>query len=1143
MEADGNATAADLWDAAYEAYEKGLGSFVEPDHEQVWNAPVRKRQRGLLAGGPAGADRGIVNEQSPKFPRGPGFAWHLGDGFTQLEAARNALTRNNPVRAAIFDVGFDLKHNSFPEHVLSGRNFADGDPTDVTDKNSDGVLDNPGHGTATIALLAGKKLQNMIAANQNDHILGGAPNAIVLPIRIAKSVLLLRTSAFAEALQYVIDQGGVDVVSMSMGGLASEAWADVVNLAYERGILVVTAAGNNYGRPKSVVFPARFNRVVAACGIMADLEPYVLPTGAMSGNYGPDSKMDTAIAAFTPNIPWAEINSANIVDLDGEGTSSATPQVAAAALLWLTQHKHAFDAKWQGWERVEMVRKALFQSADPTRPDSRKYFGRGILKARAALKIMPTRQGLRKQPVDSASFGLFRVLRGTIFPVDDAQSPLERMFEVELAQLIHRDGDVEATLIDPIAGPSVEELKAFVDAVIASPWTSARLRSELERRSGKSGKRPQSAVGGKQSYSAPTPALRSLRVFAFDPMAGGNLETVDVNETMIEVPWEDTKPGPCGEYVEVIDHDPASGCFYMPVELHDPRLLATDGLALAEGNPRFHQQMVYAVAMRTISTFEKALGRKALWSPRMVGLDDSGYVGQLRIYPHALLAKNAYYNPLKKALLLGYFPAEPIQPGTIYPGGIIFTCLSHDVIAHETAHALLDGMNRGLIDWPTNPDILAFHEAFADIVALFQHFTLSGILHKQLARVRGDLRAQNLLGELAQEFGRGTKLYGALRSYIGNYNEETKQWEPLKADPRAYEKATEQHDRGAVLVSAVFAAFLAIYERRIADLKRIASEGTGILKEGDLHPDLVARFAHEAQEAALHVLKMCVRAIDYCPPLDMTFGDYLRAMITADYDVFPVDELNYRVAMIEAFRERGIYPRDVRAMSTDTLRWQAADDTLRDDSLRPAFSRLRAVGETIRRLSCAEGPIDWPIEDRRYYPNPLAGSSIRISNRAARPSKQKYTPREAIFHLLRRERAFLNKVLKKIISKLNDSMRSEVARLLGLNFDSSNDFEVRSLNFADRIGPGGITRRDVLVQIRQRRGNHEGGCTIIADCDSAEIRYAVSKNINAEERHRSIARFRALGTGMTYFGNSPLNGPGFRFGMLHSVEKSEDSYA
>ena len=40
---------------------------------------------------------------------------------------------------------------------------------------------------------------------------------------------------------------GADVVSMSMGGLPSGAWADAVNAAYEAGIVVVCAAGNNFG--------------------------------------------------------------------------------------------------------------------------------------------------------------------------------------------------------------------------------------------------------------------------------------------------------------------------------------------------------------------------------------------------------------------------------------------------------------------------------------------------------------------------------------------------------------------------------------------------------------------------------------------------------------------------------------------------------------------------------------------------------------------------------------------------------------------------------------------------------------------------------------------------------------------------------
>ena len=100
------------------------------------------------------------------------------------------------------------------------------------------------------------------------------------------------------------------------------------------------------------------------------------------------------------------------------------------------------------------------------------------------------------------------------------------------------------------------------------------------------------------------------------------------------------QPGPVGEYLEVIDVDPASGVIYPPVDLDDPSLLAQDGLAPSEGNPQFHQQMVYAVAMSTIGHFERALGRVALWAPRRLEPKDSPthnwkveFVRRLRIYP------------------------------------------------------------------------------------------------------------------------------------------------------------------------------------------------------------------------------------------------------------------------------------------------------------------------------------------------------------------------------------------------------------------------------------------------------------------------------------------------------------------------------
>ena len=101
------------------------------------------------------------------------------------------------------------------------------------------------------------------------------------------------------------------------------------------------------------MYPARFKRVVAACGVMANGRPYAdLAINIMAGNYGPDSKMDTAISAYTPNTPWARLGCAQTVDHNGQGTSAATPQIAAAAALWIQMFKSKWEQYPQGWMRV-----------------------------------------------------------------------------------------------------------------------------------------------------------------------------------------------------------------------------------------------------------------------------------------------------------------------------------------------------------------------------------------------------------------------------------------------------------------------------------------------------------------------------------------------------------------------------------------------------------------------------------------------------------------------------------------------------------------------------------------------------------------------------------------------------------------------
>ena len=269
----------------------------------------------------------------------------------------------------------------------------------------------------------------------------------------------------------------------------------------------------------------------------------------------------------------------------------------------------------------------------------------------------------------------------------------------------------------------------------------------------------------------PSPPNRRLRVFAFDPGLSQQLQTADINELTLRLPWDDTlEPGPVDDYLEVVDVDPASNLCYPPVDLNDPDLLAQDGLPPSEGDPRFHQQMVYAVARTTIQHFEEALGRRALWSPRLYQTEQGAlkdeFVRRLRIYPHALREANAYYSPEKKALLFGYFPAADVDPSKILPGGLVFTCLSHDIIAHETTHALLDGMHRRFIE-QSNIDVLALHEAFADIVALFQHFSHPEVLRHEIAGTGGHLEQQNLLAQLAWQFGQSIGCYGVLTRRLG----------------------------------------------------------------------------------------------------------------------------------------------------------------------------------------------------------------------------------------------------------------------------------------------------------------------------------------------------------------------------------------
>jgi hypothetical protein len=1155
------------WDACHALLDQGLGMaggdvvLAEPDLEQTWLWTTPNRQALGIAGCAAAPPNYDV------YAVGNTNLWFADERHSQLEEMRDQVTPPNPttsprktVRIAHLDSGYDDGHATKPRFLNTGlaRNFVDADrPNDATDKPT--ALINPmfGHGTGTLSILAGKDM--------GDLSLGAAGNLDIVPVRVANWVVLFRNSAIARAFDYVhslcaSEDTRVHVVTMSMGGIASAAWADAVNALYERGVFVVTAAGNNFGNlpTRFIVYPARFNRVVAACGVMADGRPYAdLPIRKMAGCYGPPSKDATAIAAYTPNVPWAKFGCPNTVDMDGGGTSAATPQVAAAAALWMQKNKAALEAYGEDWMRVEATRRALFESAQTANAHQQGYVGRGLLRSNAALEHAPAAAGALangKTPPDSVSFPLLKVLTGLgITAQTPGQQQRQRMLELEAVQISQQSHEIESLLIEyDLLDPAIAgrfqvalspQTRKVVDALLAHPTASASLKRELSKAapelvSVRMPPEPTTTDAGAPSGQAtpdhphwepsgpppvdrppsdlpppsnqaiapdiPAPPVRRLRAYARDPLMSLDMKFFDLNEVELPVRWEkDLLPGPVGEYLEVVDIDPPSGRAYYPVDLNNATLLAQSGYKPTEGNPQFHQQMVYAVAMKTIGHFEAALGRVALWAPRIATIDGkktSRFVRRLRIYPHALREANAYYSPEKCALLFGYFRASAESIKDV-PEGVVFNCLSHDVVAHETTHALLDGLHPRYKE-PTGGDMMAFHEAFADIVALFQHFTMPAVLRAAICEARGRAGLSTKLADLAVQFGDATGARGALRSAIGK---------PPKPDD--YKTTTEPHLRGAILVAAVFSAFSSVYNRKTEDLFRLATGGTGVLPRGAIPHDLAERLADEAAAIAGSILTICIRALDYCPPIDLTFGEYLRALITADRELIPDDKDGYRVAFIAAFRERGIYPLGVPNLSVDTLTWQLPD---------VAPDALDAIKEA--------KSVNWRRDSKRHQ-------VFRDWNEAAGRLYAKVidnpdTP-DALFAALGLVRANLRGQPAKQVTI--DGVKGTVTRI-----------EIGSVRPAWRFDPLGDVLSpernilsDIIVEMTQQwtpvDGNGQsfrGGCTIICNLETGKVRYVIRKRVGHIVRTQIEQEFRGDTTGKAaYFMNA--HGHGEPFAMLH----------
>jgi hypothetical protein len=289
----------------------------------------------------------------------------------------------------------------------------------------------------------------------------------------------------------------------------------------------------------------------------------------------------------------------------------------------------------------------------------------------------------------------------------------------------------------------------------------------------------------------------------------------------------------------------------------------------------YHQVNVWAIIEQVLTVLEAdtALGRPVPWA--------SG-LGRLLVLPHAGYDDNAYYDRDTGALHLFYFEGLDGKP--------VYTCLSHDIVTHELGHAVLDGLKPGYNE-VTSPETAGFHEYFGDAIAM-----LASLKNREIAKIvtagaPARLSAKNVVSAIASEFGAGIHGLTKIEYLRGAWNNRK------MSDLRG---TFEEHDWSEILTGVYYDLLQYLYVRNLKDVT--SADGKKRKRRNQGHT-ITALFRAADQTASV-----MLRAIDYCPPVDLRYDEYARALLRADEVAYPEDSYGIRSELNRIFRRRGLKP-------------------------------------------------------------------------------------------------------------------------------------------------------------------------------------------------------------------------------------------
>jgi hypothetical protein len=315
--------------------------------------------------------------------------------------------------------------------------------------------------------------------------------------------------------------------------------------------------------------------------------------------------------------------------------------------------------------------------------------------------------------------------------------------------------------------------------------------------------------------------------------------------------------GPVSRRAAVLDLDVATGSLRPGARWKDRSYQVPDTPETATDRPgpdidsdAFLQVSVWGTVLDTVQWFEgpEVLGRSVRWA---FGEP------QIRVIPRAGEKANARYDRDTQSL---QFFSVPARDGS---GRLVHTCLSRDIVVHETTHAILDGIASDLLG-AFSPQARAIHEAIADLAALFASFRDKTQIFWEFSHWAGNLRAPTAFSRLAEQLGAAVGHEGGASALRDANNDSTLDPDDQTTDRLGRRNhiadVTDIHALSSVMTGAVFRVLAGRLEQRA-------------------YSD---RIEQDVLVGAERIARMVFRSLDLLPPGELCFADFGRVILAAD---------------------------------------------------------------------------------------------------------------------------------------------------------------------------------------------------------------------------------------------------------------------